>query len=299
MAKRKKLKNIQISNQELTPTTIGYLDSKQKGPLLLVLIFAILFATLYYMPDLTELLSGKKVPMENNPTTTVYDDEGNVFMFNSTTLITVNNIEFSKINIDNNQISIHANNTKDAVVYLTGYYIELYDKDDKILERIDLSNESLNKYGKRTFTYGLANPKETNKISISVISNNELPEIELRTEDGVQELTCVNANVTYDYEFNENKLKKVIQKIKAEKTDYEDEVLYVNDYQKYQSLAEVFPYAGLTQLFSNTENGYSFTKTIDLTIADGRNVDDEMFYKLDETASKVAFQNSLKKYKCY
>ena len=67
MAKRKKLKNIQISNQELTPTTIGYLDSKQKGPFLLLFIFAVLFATLYYMPELTEYFSGKKVPMDNTP----------------------------------------------------------------------------------------------------------------------------------------------------------------------------------------------------------------------------------------
>ena len=96
MAKRKKLKNIQISNQELTPTTIGYLDSKQKGPFLLLFIFAVLFATLYYMPELTEYFSGKKVPMDNTPSNATYDDEGKIFIFNDETLITVNNIEFSK-----------------------------------------------------------------------------------------------------------------------------------------------------------------------------------------------------------
>ena len=54
MAKRnKKLKNVQISNEELVPTTIGYLETRQKGPFLLIFIFAVLFATLYFMPQIT------------------------------------------------------------------------------------------------------------------------------------------------------------------------------------------------------------------------------------------------------
>ena len=44
MAKRKKLKNVQINEQELTPTVIGYLNDKGASPLFLIVIFGILFA---------------------------------------------------------------------------------------------------------------------------------------------------------------------------------------------------------------------------------------------------------------
>ena len=58
MAKRnKKLKNVQISNEELVPTTIGYLETRQKGPFLLIFIFAVLFATLYFMPQITNYMN--------------------------------------------------------------------------------------------------------------------------------------------------------------------------------------------------------------------------------------------------
>ncbi|MBQ4583658.1 MAG: hypothetical protein IJA94_02055 [Bacilli bacterium] len=299
MAKKKMLKNIQISNQELTPTTIGYLDSKQKGPFLLIIIFAILFATLYYLPTLTEYFRGTKIPNDGNPSGEVYDDEGKIFIINSETVITIKNIEFSKINISNNKLSVLANNTKESVTPLKYYYIELYDKEEKILERIDLSNESLNKYGKRTFTYDIVNQEEIYKISISIISNDELPKLELRAENGIQKLTCSKNRIAYNYEFNENKLKKVTLEVNSLNSDYENESSYLNDYKKYQNMAESGSYTGVSQYFSNVENGFNFTKTIDLAMVDSQNIDDEMFYVLDETASKVAFQNSLKKYKCY
>lgn len=300
MAKKKILKNIQISNQELTPTTIGYIETKQKGPFLLVIIFAILIATIYFLPHITEIFNGTRIPNDGVPSGNVSDDQGEIFIFNAETLIAIKDVEFSKISLNNNnKLSIYASNTKDDFKRLENYYIELYDKEENVLERIDLSNESLNKYGKRTFTFDVENQEEANKISISIISDDELPEIELRTEDGMQELTCIKNNVIYNYNFNEKKLKKVSLKVNALKTDYEDEQLYLNDYQKYQNMADLFPYAGLNQVFSNMNNGFEFTKTIDLTVVNSQNVDDEMFYTLDETASKVAFQNSLKKYKCY
>lgn len=299
MAKRKKLKNIQISNQELTPTTIGYLDSKQKGPFLLLIIFAILFATLYYMPELTEYLSGKKVPMDNNPSGTVYDDEGKIFIFNNETLITVNSIEFSKINVDNNKLSILANNTKDKVTYLDDYYIELYDKNDTLLERISLSDESLNKYGKRTYTYDIANQEDANKISISVISNNELPETELRLDGSMQVLTCTNTEITYVYNFTENSLKNATFEINQNITDFADESAYQSALQSYRYLASGTIKEGISNELVTDESSFSFTKKVDLSMASANDIDDEMFYTLDESASKVAFQNSLKKYKCY
>lgn len=299
MAKRKKLKNIQISNQELTPTTIGYLDSKQKGPFLLLFIFAVLFATLYYMPELTEYFSGKKVPMDNTPSNATYDDEGKIFIFNDETLITVNNIEFSKIKINNDKLSIFIANTKDNVADLKDYYLELYDKDDNLLERISLSSETLNKYGKRTFNFSIANPLETNKISVSIITNSTIPEIELKTVGDMQQLTCTNNIDTYIYYFNSNNLKKVIMESNRNMDEFSDELAYQNVLQEYRNLASDNPKEGISNKVEINKSGFKFTKEIDLSIVNINDIDDEMFYKLDEIAKNVAFNASLKKYKCY
>lgn len=299
MAKRKKLKNIQISNQELMPTTIGYLDSKQKGPFLLLFIFAVLFATLYYMPELTEYFSGKKVPMDNTPSNATYDDEGKIFIFNDETLITVNNIEFSKIKINNDKLSIFIANTKDNVADLNDYYLELYDKDDNLLERISLSSETLNKYGKRTFNFSIANPLETNKISVSIITNSTIPEIELKTVGDMQQLTCTNNIDTYIYYFNSNNLKKVIMESNRNMDEFSDELAYQNVLQEYRNLASDNPKEGISNKVEINKSGFKFTKEIDLSIVNINDIDDEMFYKLDEIAKNVAFNASLKKYKCY
>lgn len=299
MAKRKKLKNVQISNQELMPTTIGYLDSKQKGPFLLLFIFAVLFATLYYMPELTEYFSGKKVPIDNTPSNATYDDEGKIFIFNDETLITVNNIEFSKIKINNDKLSIFIANTKDNVADLKDYYLELYDKDDNLLERISLSSETLNKYGKRTFNFSIANPLETNKISVSIITNSTIPEIELKTVDDMQQLTCTNNIDTYIYYFNSNNLKKVIMESNRNMDDFSDELAYQNVLQEYRNLASDNPKEGISNKVEINKSGFKFTKEIDLSIVNINDIDDEMFYKLDEIAKNVAFNASLKKYKCY
>lgn len=299
MAKRKKLKNIQISNQELMPTTIGYLDSKQKGPFLLLFIFAVLFATLYYMPELTEYFSGKKVPMDNTPSNATYDDEGKIFIFNDETLITVNNIEFSKIKINNDKLSIFIANTKDNVADLKDYYLELYDKDDNLLERISLSSETLNKYGKRTFNFSIANPLETNKISVSIITNSTIPEIELKTVGDMQQLTCTNNIDTYIYYFNSNNLKKVIMESNRNMDEFSDELAYQNVLQEYRNLASDNPKEGISNKVEINKSGFKFTKEIDLSIVNINDIDDEMFYKLDEIAKNVAFNASLKKYKCY
>ena len=298
MAKRPKLKNIQISNQELTPTTIGYLENKQKGPFLLVVIFVILFATLYYLPNLTEYFTGADIPNDGNPAGNIVTDEGTIFMINHDTKITINHIEFSKINLEGNKISIFANNTKDAIVALENYYIELYNKNDKLMERVDLSNETLNKFGKRTLSYNIDNQEEIVKIAI-IIMNNKYPEVNLNEENGSQFLSCSNDSYTYKYEFKEKKLKKVIKTVNLSKNDFNDENSYNSQFQKYLAQADKFPIHGIVSSFSNTLTDFTFTQSVDLIVVFAENVDDPFYYALDESADKIAFQNSLKKYKCY
>lgn len=299
MAKRKKLKNIQINNQELTPTTIGYLDYKQKGPFLLIFIFAVLFAALYYMPELTEYFSGTKVPNDGNPYGNVVDNNGEVFALKDELKITVKNIEFSKIIIENEKISIYAENTKNSSASLKDYYIELYDQDENVLERVDLSNESLSNLGKRTYSYDIKYQNEIAKISISIIAIEQYPIIKLRTENDIQVLNCTYDKKNYVYEFVEEKLKKATFKVNLVKADFSNEMQYQTEYQKYRDMATNNLYKGIGAFFTDLEGGFSLSREIDLVQANPEDIDDELYYSLDASANEVAFQNSLKKFKCY
>ena len=177
--------------------------------------------------------------------------------------------------------------------------LELYDKDDNLLERISLSSETLNKYGKRTFNFSIANPLETNKISVSIITNSTIPEIELKTVGDMQQLTCTNNIDTYIYYFNSNNLKKVIMESNRNMDEFSDELAYQNVLQEYRNLASDNPKEGISNKVEINKSGFKFTKEIDLSIVNINDIDDEMFYKLDEIAKNVAFNASLKKYKCY
>ena len=94
MAKRKKLKNVVIAPDELTPTTIGYLAEKKSNPLFLLFIFAVLFLFLYYIPDINKYIEKKRgndytnnVPSE--PEEITYDKKKNQLMGHMENLVAI------------------------------------------------------------------------------------------------------------------------------------------------------------------------------------------------------------------
>ena len=137
MAKRKKLKNVVISNQELTPTTIGYLNEKDGGILFVIVAFGIFFAFLYFVPDINQYIEKLKgndvnqnipyIPDDPVVEEERQDDSGKEFDFNLDSKIVIGDLTFSKFSANVDTISLSVVNTSKEIVNCSEeeYYIIL------------------------------------------------------------------------------------------------------------------------------------------------------------------------------
>ena len=283
--KKKKLKNVQISNEELVPTTIGYLSSKQKGPFLLIFIFAILFATLYYMPQITNYVNKifnpglyAEMQEQNNY---VEDSTGVMEELYSDLVLNISGVKFSNFQVSNDEISYKVDDSQSKDEF-TNYYLETYDKTESLLERIPISSTSIS-----TLAINYSNIKY---ISISKYEDGKYPSVNLKES----KLTCTKDEESYEYEFQTGGLSKINYVFKMTRTD-DNTTNFDEQLEKFELEASNNT-NGVSVSFSQTENSFEFTKEEDLLVTSTSSLDNG--YDYQTKAEQIAFEMSTKGYKC-
>lgn len=292
MAKRnKKLKNVQISNEELVPTTIGYLETRQKGPFLLIFIFAVLFATLYFMPQITNYMNMFFNPElyeeMKNQKKFADDSTGIVEALTPDLVLYIYGTKFSNFAIKNNQLTYSVDNSSSKTDF-SNYYLETYDKDKKLMERVLIPSTSVTALD--------INYTNIKFISISHYKEGVYPSIVL--DDST--LTCTKTNEelvyteTYKYTYQKVVLATLDYNYKMTKKDNNTEE-YNNMLNKFTADAETST-DGVTSSLARLENGFEFKKEENLLVLTQSSLENGYNYQIK--ADQIAFEMSTKGYIC-
>lgn len=289
MAKKEKVKNIVISNEELKPTTIGYLNGNHKSPIILIFIFAILIATVYYLPEISAYISKKQIDNIIEPTNTKENDFGIAKDYNEELIIKTRELNVSEISIVNNMINFKVESNIEKNLSLKDYYIELYDE-EALIERIKLNDDIMASYGKRSFSYPTTR-NEFQRIAINRFNLENIPEIELSNNN----LICNLEKDSYDYNFANNKLISSTHLITTIKSDMSpEEYEQIKTY--YQEQSKITTTDGITRSLEENED-LVYSISIDFDVHQSDDLEDE-YFKKDELAKQIAYEMSLKGYKC-
>lgn len=297
MAKRKKIKDVKIIEQELTPTILGYLDEKKASPLFLIIVFGILLAFLYYLPEINQYVEQKRgndysnnvpfVPSDNEEKFE-QNDSGKEYDFSEDASIVMNEITFSDFKLVNDSLSFVAKNNSSKMIDIGqyGYYIYLKDSDGNINDAIKLDDIVVLEESEKDLVFNIESIS-VSKIFIDVFKEEYINEITLVDNT----LTCTSEDETYIYSFENDVL---VNEIYIYQTyDASDSLIY--KYQKRKEKYEV--YDGVEISFDDDNNLY-YQVNVDVNIADTTKLNDENIFDKTYKPKVINFKLKEKGYSC-
>ena len=185
MAKKKKFsyKNLVINEEDLAITKIGEMPNINKSPIFLFIVFGILIAFIFFLPDIVKhfeengnFITNDPVVEKENPSEDIPEKELIYYDLNST--LNINLEEGIKVNsfiITNDTISFKISNNKNNKFYFSkrNYFMELYTEDKTLLERVILSKDSIAADSNKTFSYNIL-PATANSVKKIVFVEKEI-----------------------------------------------------------------------------------------------------------------------------
>ena len=165
--KKKEVAPIVLSYQELMPSVIGRIDSKEKSNWVVIVLFIVLIIFIIALPSITTYISGEKQitfgpnqnenkkPIDNTPVhETIYYD------YSNTLEIPVEGLNFKQFDIVRKTFSFTIENKNEVKNYLVNHvlYMELYDNNQTLLQRVKLPNENLSKGSSLDYQFELNVP---------------------------------------------------------------------------------------------------------------------------------------------
>lgn len=316
---KKNISNVVISDEELTPTTLGVYSNKTKSPIFIFLIIIVFLAIAFFLPNIQgylDKLTGKATSSNinnnepnnpdtpdnpNNPDTpdkpttpdTPADDK---YAFASDVTVENNYFTITNISVSNNVLQLDINAKRE--VDLDVYYLEVFDDSDTLLGRIKLSEEELNSNQSKSYTYKFLSGGT--KFRLVTRTENDYPDVSLSyDENNIASLTCSNdSGEKFIYEFTADQLIKVIYSYQLSRNveNYYDEMRkYIDMDNKYKLIDAA------TSSMISSENGFDYTLNLDLNNAsedDLSKITIRGFYKLKSSAGQVKFKIESSGYTC-
>lgn len=311
--KNKRYKNIKLEQNELTPTAIGIFESKKKSAIGTVVILGIFILAVIFLPDISEYVNKyinqtpgttpKPTTPNNKPNTPPKDNDDNFTAFVDNLKITNDDITISNFVIDEVNLTIsydvtnNLNNSEN--IEALNYYLEIYNTEQTLIERVKLANEiTLSNGAFTTFKRNITTESATTIGFIAIIKKtiNDYPLVELtNNEGGIGSMVCSNAHEKVTYKFNEEKLKEVTH-----------EASYLNTETNYQALYEANKLKannynsklGIASTFFEHENGYNITTIVNLNEIDRTYIFNADSFKIDTEPKVVKFEMEAQGFKC-
>lgn len=297
MAKRKKLKDVKINEQELTPTVLGYLNEKKANPLFLIVVFGILLTFLYFLPEVNQYIEHKRgndysgnvpyVPSDNEEKFE-QNDAGKEFDFNNDLVIVINELELSSFTIKEDIISfnIKNNSSKHIDFGQFNYYIYLKGLDGNIVDIIKLDDLVILEESEKEISYYIEND-EISKILVDEFNETYLVDVNL--VDNM--LTCILEDETYKYVFENDSL--VNELYILENISASDSLIY-----KYKKRKEKYQIYDGVDIKIDDRNGLYYEINVNVNIADTLKLNDDFIFDKNYKAKVIKFRLEENGYTC-
>ena len=313
MAKRKTKEPIVIDKTPLKATSLGNLETKENGPLVAILwvgLLVVCIISLPYIADFVQNYQNNKIidtptkkpdhTSDNNTQGEITKDQ-TIYNFEKNLVITENKFNLSDFSVANNVLTFKITNVGGDVDYFKkhNYFVELFNDDKTLLQRIKFDDITINK--SKTITLNVDTVSFT-KISFIEKDVKDYPNVTLKKVSEIPTLTCQNKDLKVIYTFStdeDNKLKTIETNYSyaSSNKDYEQMLSRYETYAtSYNSLG------GVKATLIPINTGFTFKVNIDLaTIPEASYTStftDKYYYSLDTEAKIVAFELKTSGFTC-
>jgi len=311
--KKKKYKNIKLEQTELTPTAIGIFENRKKSSIGTILLLGIFILVVVFLPQISELVDGYLNPKTPTPPSSSKpgklpvpdddDEQDNFYELVDNLKVTNTDISVSNIVVDSTTSTISydvTNNLNQSKnIEELNYYIEIFNKEQTMLERIKLADEvTLASGAFRKFTRTISNESATTIGFISVVKKtiSDYPDVELaNSENGTGTLVCTRNGEKVTYKFQEGKLKELTSEISSVSTEPDYQTVYENN----KILVSTYNNKiGVASTLMEFDGGYNIVTTLNLSEAGRMYLFHADSFKLDTEPKVVKFEMEAQGFKC-
>ena len=314
---KKRYKNIKIEQEELKPIAIGEFESRRKTSIGIFIILTIFVLVVIFLPQISSIINEylnptptvNPTPTPNNPDDSEepVDPDKNIneefYAYAENLKIEREEVIVSDIKIDSTNHTLTYNVTNNTKSYQDmeelNYFIEIYNSERTLLERIKLVNEGVLAAGAfKTYTRNIS---ELTSITAGYIvlvkkTTEDYPTVTL-VEDAVgnANLVCSNSHEEVTYHFKNNKLQGLTSTVEYLTTDPD----YDNIYSNYQTLVNNYNMTpGITSTIFNNTSGFNVTSIVDLKEASRTYIFNADTFKLDTDPKVVSFEMEASGFNC-
>ena len=284
---KKKINNVVIKDEELTPTTIGVYSNKTKNPITLLLLVAVFVSIAFFMPDIQSYVSkvlgkGDTNEVNNNnggqtdPDVDPDDDndvqeEGQEYDVSVGTVET-KNYTLSNISFSGNTFKVVFTSKLSSGFDLSDYYLEFYSSEGTFVKRVKVSDDMISSTSSREFVFN--NIPNASKFAFVKKTVDDYPQVSLNYNENLEaNLVCRLDTTLYNYLFIDNQLSRITETFSYSKTNNSD---FYEVGQEYQYLANTYnAIDGVTSTFTETLNDFYFTMNVDLSKTDISKINDK------------------------
>lgn len=306
-----KKKQIVINEEELTPTTLAVVEDKKKVSILgifwLFLIFAIFIVGVIYLPEISQYINNyfnpdvvtPDTPSDNKNNTT---DDDNKTIIKEYVISDKPEIIFEKFKINNivvyeNNISFDIINTSNEILELANYnyFINLYDQNKKLLQRLMLRDEVVSPNETLKVTFSLTDSNAYSLTILSISKDNYPAYVATADENNMATLTCTKDYEKVDYLLNNNKVYAISLLYEVGVDDANFNTLYGT----YQAMQVSYnSIEGVSSSIETINNVLSFRTIINLNTIGDEKINLKTFYPKDTDAKVMNFELTSMGYTC-
>lgn len=316
-----KYKNIKLEQQELTPTALGAFESRKRSSISTFIILSIFVLVVIFLPEISNLVDSYLKPnipnpiVPTKPTSPINPinpnpDLPNTPSYNDTFYTISNDLEITREDIKINKVSLDTiNNTLNfTVTNITNksialgdlnYYLELYNKDKTLIERLKITGiENVAQNYATLYQKELSTETINNLSSFVLITKNanEYPAVAIKAdESGKGSLVCTKSKETVTYKFNNNALKELTSELKHSNTESD----YSTKLSENKQLSNNYNLkTGISSSFIEYTEGYTITSNINLNEAKRLYIFNADSFSLNTEPKIVNFEMEAQGFKC-
>jgi len=313
MKRKQKKAPIVLSTEDLVPSVIGTIDEKGSSNFVVILLFAFLIAFIIFLPDITNYFTGQGGVVVNPPTKKPEEDdpkdptiETKFYPYSDSLTISIDGMLVQGFQIVEGSLSLTITNQSEAKNYLVNHqlYLELYDENKMLLQRIKMPNDNISKNNSADYQFDLnISESQIAQVVLEEKTVDDYPIANLhKEEDDTYSLTCTKGTERLTYLFSkEQKLYYI--------TDVANYSSSIPNYNQIladsRSLASTYnAIEGVTSNIVETGTGFTITSTLSLEKIDFTNrmirnsLNNSAFYGKDTEGKVVYFELSAMNYQC-
>ena len=308
----KKIKNMKLEQNDLTPTTIGVFENRKRSSVGAIILIIIFVAFVWFLPQISEYINAYLNPTTvtpatpKNPTTPKNPEEvekPELVPYSDSIKLTNSDLTVDQIVISSEDLTIKyaiTNNGTNTDIESLNYYLELYNKEQTFIERIKLATLLTMPTGAFRNVVKTIKEESANSIGyLMLVKKNyvEYPEVSLQNAiDGTGTMVCTRGETEkVTYKFNDNKLVEVVSEVSQVNTIDNYDSLY----QEQANLSNTYNNKeGITSTIFSYDTGYHVTTTVNLNDADRTIIYNADTFKLNTEPKVVHFEMSAQGFSC-